>query len=72
MKGNFFLLVDIVECWIGIPRSNGYHSSIIDKIPPNISLSVLSLALGSRPRQGLAKVWAKKEARESHFMLLGV
>jgi hypothetical protein len=24
------------------------------------------------PMQGLAKVWAKNEARESHFMLLGV
>jgi len=33
---------------------------------------VATLALGSRPRKGLAKVWAKKEARESHFMLLGV
>jgi hypothetical protein len=31
-----------------------------------------TLALGSRPRQGLAKVRAKCEARESHFMLLGV
>jgi len=31
-----------------------------------------NLALGSRPRQGLAKVWAKYEAWESHFMLMGV
>jgi hypothetical protein len=30
---------------------------------------VTTLALGSRPRQGLAKVWAKNEAQESHFML---
>jgi hypothetical protein len=28
--------------------------------------------LGSRPRQGFVKVRAKSEARESHFMLLGV
>jgi hypothetical protein len=30
---------------------------------------VATLTLGSRPRQGLARVRAKKEARESHFML---
>jgi hypothetical protein len=34
-------------------------------------LFVATLALGSRPRQGLAKVQAKNEARESHFMLPG-
>jgi len=34
--------------------------------------NVATLTLGSRPRQGLAKVWAKSEAQESHFMLLGV
>jgi hypothetical protein len=28
--------------------------------------------LGSRPKQGLVKVQAKSEVRESHFMLLGV
>jgi hypothetical protein len=33
---------------------------------------VATLALGSRPKQKLAKVQAKSEARESHFMLLGV
>ncbi len=31
--------------------------------------NVTTLALGSRPRQGFAKVWAKKEAQESHLML---
>ncbi len=31
--------------------------------------NVATLALGLRPRQGLAKVRAKNEARESHFML---
>jgi hypothetical protein len=30
---------------------------------------VATLALGSRSKQGFAKVWAKNEARESHFML---
>jgi hypothetical protein len=33
---------------------------------------VTTLALGSRPKQGLAKVRAKSEAQESHFMLSGV
>jgi hypothetical protein len=33
---------------------------------------VATVALGSWPRQGLARVRAKREARESHFMLLGV
>jgi hypothetical protein len=30
------------------------------------------ITLGSRPRQRLARVRAKKEARESHLMLLGM
>jgi hypothetical protein len=30
---------------------------------------ITTLALSLRPRQGLAKVQAKSEARESHFML---
>jgi hypothetical protein len=33
---------------------------------------VVTLTLGSRPRQGFAKVWAKRKAQESHFTLLGV
>ncbi len=33
---------------------------------------VATLALGSRPRQGLARLRAKREAWESHLMLLGV
>jgi hypothetical protein len=30
---------------------------------------VITLALGSQPKQGLARVRAKREVRESHFML---
>jgi hypothetical protein len=37
-----------------------------------IGVVVVTLTLGSRPREGLVKVRAKREARESHFMLLGV
>jgi hypothetical protein len=33
---------------------------------------IATLALGLRPRQGLARVRAKREAWESHIMLLGV
>jgi hypothetical protein len=42
---------------------------------PNFELmtkaSVATLALGSRPKQRLARLRAKREARESHLMLLG-
>jgi hypothetical protein len=34
--------------------------------------SVVTLTLGSQPKQGLAKVRAKSEAWESYFMLLGM
>jgi hypothetical protein len=33
---------------------------------------VATLALGSRPKQGLTRLWAKREAKESHHMLPGV
>jgi hypothetical protein len=33
---------------------------------------VVTLPLGSRPKQRIAKVHAKNEAPESHFMVLGV
>ncbi len=36
------------------------------------SLVVTTLALGLQPRQGLVKVRAKREAQESHLMLLGM
>jgi hypothetical protein len=34
--------------------------------------TIATLALVSRPRQGLAKMGAKNEAQESHFMFMGV
>jgi hypothetical protein len=34
-----------------------------------VSIFVTTLALGSQPKQRLAKVPAKREAHESHFML---
>jgi hypothetical protein len=38
----------------------------------NLTFDVTTLALGSRLKQGLARVWAKREAQESHLMLSGV
>jgi hypothetical protein len=35
-------------------------------------ITVATLALGSRPKQGVGRLWAKKETRESLHMLLGV
>jgi hypothetical protein len=37
-----------------------------------ITSHVTILTLGSRPKQGLARVRVKREARESHLMLSGV
>ncbi len=54
---------------------NGYKCLINTCMNYNLSVmmgNVTSLALGSQPRQGLAKVQAKKEARESHLMFLRV
>jgi hypothetical protein len=35
-------------------------------------LNVATLALSSRLKQGLVRVWDKRKAQESHFMLPGV
>jgi hypothetical protein len=35
-------------------------------------LFVATLASGLRPKQGFARVWAKKEAQESHLILPGM
>jgi hypothetical protein len=37
-----------------------------------MEIHVVTLALGSQRRQGVARLWAKWETRESHHMLLGV
>jgi hypothetical protein len=37
-----------------------------------LCVDVTTLALGSRPRQGVARLWAKRKTRESHHMLLGM
>jgi hypothetical protein len=62
---NIFL-IPLILLNILIPLSNSLHKLL------NIicAQSVTTLALGSQQRQGLAKVQAKSEARESHFMFL--
>jgi len=37
-----------------------------------LSFSVTTLALGSQPRQGLARVWDKKEPQEAHLIFPGM
>jgi hypothetical protein len=46
------------------------HLHILPKVGLRQTDIVATLALGSRPKQMLAKVWAKSEVRKSHFMLL--
>jgi hypothetical protein len=46
--------------------------TMIWKIGCMIMIGLATLALGSQPRQGLAKVRANGEDQESHFMFLGV
>ncbi len=38
----------------------------------SMMISIATLALGSQPKQGLAKVRAKSETWESHFMFPGM
>jgi hypothetical protein len=37
-----------------------------------LSYVVATLALGLRPRQGLTRVWDKRETREAHIIFPGV
>jgi hypothetical protein len=82
MTGNIFLFQVFFLLWYHhSPHKN--VSKYGQKIKKNSSILFIQtwcintnfvtiLTLGSQPRQGLAKVRAKKEARESHFILLGM
>jgi hypothetical protein len=52
------------HCSMPSPNTNSCYMGCLTRC-----LCVTTLALGSWPRQRLAKVWAKSEAQESHFML---
>ncbi len=60
----FGLLVNYLNCCFQNVSSSICHFSSITLW----TCSVTTLALGLRPRQGLANVWAKSEAQEFHFM----
>jgi hypothetical protein len=47
------------QCYV-IPKT--YFKAMIRNI-------VATLALGSQPKQGVARLWAKKKTQESHHML---
>jgi hypothetical protein len=47
--------------------TNHYYKRVLDSsLNHNLMTSVVTLALGSRPRQGVARLWAKRKTRESH------
>jgi hypothetical protein len=57
----------------GVINTINYIINIsLSRVNQNVTLNVATLAFGSRLRQGLAKVRAKREAQESHLMLPGV
>jgi hypothetical protein len=62
-----------------LPIAKDMHSSFESLVvihAPSLHASLMdivaTLALGSRPRQGVARLRAKRETRESLHMLLGV
>ncbi len=50
------------------------HPTFLNFEIPSVEngIPIATLVLSSRPKQGLARLWAKKEARESGRMLLRV
>jgi hypothetical protein len=52
-----------------IQQQTTEHVEVYYECMLKLANCVVTLALGSRPRQRLAKVWAKCEGQESHFML---
>jgi hypothetical protein len=58
----FWMTLQCIVTWIVICTSSNYVFKSVENI-------VGTLTLGSQTRQGLAKVQAKSEAQESHFML---
>jgi hypothetical protein len=49
-----------------------YRLLVVGSQIVNLTSGVITLALGLQPKQGFARVRAKKEARESHLMLPGM
>jgi hypothetical protein len=65
-----YIISRIVEYFIKIFLSPKKYVKENKKIFEEFII-VTTLELGLQPKQGLAKVQAKNEAQESHFMFLG-
>jgi len=68
-----------VQHWRYLKQCSSMHNNWTERIHGSccwialrLNVFTITLALGSWPRQKVAKVWAKSEARESPFMLLRV
>jgi hypothetical protein len=69
-KNSMFYYQEIrVEMDGGLIRQNMPFTLGIQKPWQKEMMIVTTLALGSRPRQGLTSVQAKRKAQESHLML---
>jgi hypothetical protein len=55
-----------------VKKSNSIAIPLFSLLNSYWGYVIITLALGSQPKQGLAKVQAKSEAQESHFMFLRV
>jgi hypothetical protein len=70
----FLVIVDICQIWLSQNKlviSTTKFKFVMMKCS-FMSSYVTTLVLGSRPRQGLAKMRAKSEAHELDFMLSGM
>jgi len=65
-------IVDLHKQVHGFPLVSFVHINPSNNRGIVDNCNVATLTLGLWPRQGLAKVWAKNEAQDSHFMLSGV
>ncbi len=71
-KATFSIVVYELELKYGANYTEAFTFKQLACYVQYEALDVITLTLGSRLRQRLAKVRAKREARESHFMLPGV
>jgi hypothetical protein len=67
---HFSFIGNVFKCGKNFAQFKGNKST--PRALHDLNVIVATLALGSRPRQRLARVQAKKEARESHLMLPGM
>ncbi len=82
-KDRIALLKDALNITLGLLPITDSHatwvpSNILERhligsrVADDVRNFIATLALGSRLRQGVARLWAKRETRESHHMLLRV